>query len=128
VILLDTHVWLWWVSDPSRLSKTAQNRIRNAPILGVSAISCLEVAAAVAKGRISLDRSTLEWLEQALALPKVELVPLTPPIAVKATQLGRAFHGDPADRVIAATAILESALLITKDDRIRKYTAVTTLW
>jgi PIN domain nuclease of toxin-antitoxin system len=67
-------------------------------------------------------------LEQALALPKMELVPLTPPIAVKATQLGNDFPGDPADRVIVATAILESAPLVTKDSKIRKYSAVTSVW
>jgi len=67
-------------------------------------------------------------LEQALALPKVELLPLTPAVAVKATQLGNNFHGDPADRIIAATSILESAALITKDSRIRDYAAVTTVW
>ena len=61
-------------------------------------------------------------------LPKMELMPLTPPIAVKATQLGRDFPGDPADRLIVATTILESAMLITKDSRIRDYKAVNTIW
>jgi PIN domain nuclease of toxin-antitoxin system len=82
----------------------------------------------VAKGRISLDRDTLSWLEQAVALPNVELLPLTPPIAVKATQLGKDFPGDPADRIIAATSILESASLITKDSNIRDCAAVNTIW
>jgi PIN domain nuclease of toxin-antitoxin system len=67
-------------------------------------------------------------LEQALALPKVELLPLTPAVAIKATQLGNDFRGDPADRIIAATSILESAVLITKDSRIREYAAVNTIW
>lgn len=67
-------------------------------------------------------------VEQALAQPKVELMPLTPPIAVKATQLGRDFPGDPANRLIVATTILESATLITKDSRIRDYLAVNTIW
>ena len=88
MIVLDTHAWLWWVSDPSRLSRAAHRRIRTATQIGISAISCLEVATAVTKGRITLDREVLDWLEQALSLPKVELLPLTPLIAVKATQLG----------------------------------------
>lgn len=126
--LLDTHAWLWWVSDPSLLSKIALREIRRADRIGVSAISCLEVATAVAKGRISVDRGILDWLEQALAQPRVELLPLTPRVSVKATQLGAAFHGDPADRIIVATAILESAVLVTKDFRIRKYPGVPAIW
>ena len=83
MIVLDTHAWLWWVSDPSRLSRAAHRRIRAATQIGISAISCLEVATAVTKGRITLDRAVLDWLEQALSLPKLELIPLTPLIAVK---------------------------------------------
>jgi PIN domain nuclease of toxin-antitoxin system len=128
MIVLDTHAWLWWVSKPSDLSRAARQRIGAETRIGVSAISCLEVATAVSKGQISLDRDPLQWLEQALALPKVELLPLTPPIAVKATQLGRDFPGDPADRIIVATSILESAPLVTKDFRIRDYPAVTSVW
>jgi PIN domain nuclease of toxin-antitoxin system len=96
--------------------------------IGISAISCLEVATAVTKGRISLDREVLDWLEQALALPKVELLPLTPLIAVRAMQLGSDFPGDPADRVIAATSIVESAPLVTKDSKVHGSGAVTVIW
>jgi PIN domain nuclease of toxin-antitoxin system len=128
MIVLDTHVWLWWVSDPSRLSRAAQRRIRTATQIGISAISCLEVATAVTKGRITLDRGVLDWLEQALALPKVELLPLTPLIAVKAAQLGNDFPGDPADRVIAATSIVESAPLVTKDSKVHASGTLTVIW
>lgn len=128
MIVLDTHAWLWWVSDPSRLSRAAHRRIRTATQIGISAISCLEVATAVTKGRITLDREVLDWLEHALSLPNVELVPLTPQIAVKATQLGNDFPGDPADRVIAATSIVESAALVTKDSRVHASGAVTVIW
>ena len=128
MIVLDTHVWLWWVSKPSNLSRAARQRIGTETRIGVSAISCLEVATAVAKRRITLDRDPLSWLEQALALPKLDLLPLTPAIAVKATQLGHDFPGDPADRIIVATSMLESAALITKDFRIRAYPAVTSVW
>src|SRR5262249_53982304 len=127
-IVLDTHAWLWWVSDPSRLSRAAHRRIRTATQIGISAISCLEVATAVTKGRITLDRGVLDWLEQALSLPQVELIPLTPLIAVKATQLGNDFPGDPADRIIAATSIVESAPLVTKDSRVHASGALTVIW
>ena len=83
---------------------------------------------AEARGRIELDRPPLAWLEEALALPRVELVPLTPAVAVRASRLGRDFPGDPADRVIVATALLESAVLVTRDSRIRDYPGVETVW
>ena len=127
MILLDTHAWLWWLSEPAQLSRAAVKRIQGSDRIGIAAVSCFEIAAAVAKGRITLDRGTLEWLQQALAAPRFELLPLTPAIAAKATMLGR-FHGDPADRLIVATAILESAVLVTKDPLIRKYEALSTTW
>jgi PIN domain nuclease of toxin-antitoxin system len=127
VIVLDTHVWLWWLSEPSLLSRTAAAAIENADRIVISSISCFEVATAVAKGRISLDRDVLEWIEDAITVARMELAPLTPKIAVKATQLGR-FHGDPADRLIVATAMMETATLITKDRRIRNYPGVPTTW
>lgn len=128
MIMLDTHAWLWWVSDPARLGRNAAKAIEAASQIVIGAISCFEVATAVTKGRISLDRGPQDWLAQALALPRVELVGLTPAICVKATQLGREFPGDPADRLIVATAMLESASLVTKDARIRRYPAVETIW
>lgn len=126
--VLDTHAWLWWVSADAKLSRAADKAIRSTRTIGICAISCLEVATAVAKGRVLLDRDPLEWIQQALALERVELLAISPAIAVKATQLGREFHGDPADRLIVATTILEAATLVTKDKRIRDYPAVTTVW
>ena len=73
------------------------------------AICTLEIAFGAARGRIVLDRPTGDCLQDALALPRVELLPLTPAVAVKAAELPAGFPGDPADRVIAATAILHSA-------------------
>lgn len=78
--------------------------------------------------RLRLDRDLMDWIYQALALPRVVLLPLSPEVTVKSTQLGPGFPGDPADRLIVATAILESAKLVTRDKRIRRYPAVTTLW
>jgi len=128
LIVLDTHAWLWWVSGAAALSRKAAREIRSAPRIGVSAVSCLEVAVAEARGRIELDRPALLWLQEALALPRVELLPLTPAVAVKASRFGRDFPGDPADRVIVATALLESAVLVTRDKKIREYPGVDTAW
>jgi PIN domain nuclease of toxin-antitoxin system len=128
MIILDTHAWIWWVSDPGRLGRKAARVVRSARVLGVAAISCWEVATLVEKGRIRLDRSPLDWIEDALALPRVELFPLTPAVAVRAAQLGPVFPGDPADRLIAATALVQSASLITKDERLQKVTFLPTVW
>ena len=127
MIVLDTHAWLWWAGERRRLGRNAARLIARADRIGVAAVSCFEVAAAVAKGRVSLDRAPLDWMQEALALPNVELLPLTPAVAVRATQLAT-FHGDPADRLIVATTIIESAVLATKDRRLRRYAAVDTVW
>jgi PIN domain nuclease of toxin-antitoxin system len=127
VIVLDTHAWIWWAGDPRRLGKRGRAALKAADRVGVPAICCFEVAAAIARGRLTVDRAPLEWLEQALALPRVELLPLTPAIAVRAAHLG-AFHGDPADRLIVATAIEHSGTLVSRDRRIRAYAGVTSVW
>jgi len=127
VIVLDTHAWIWWVSEPARLGRRGRAAIEAADRIGVPAVCCFEVAAAASRGRIGLDRAPLDWLEQALALPRTHLLPLTPAVSVKATQLG-SFHGDPAGRLIVATAIIESARLVTRDRKIRSYPSVTTIW
>ena len=82
----------------------------------------------VSKGRLRVDRDLREWLEEASSFPTLEVIPVRPSIAVRSTQLGREFQGDPADRLIAATAIVESARLVTKDEQIRAYPAVTSIW
>jgi PIN domain nuclease of toxin-antitoxin system len=128
VIVLDTHAFLWWVSDPARLGKMARREIGRAGRIGVPAICGLEIAVSARRGRIVLDRATLDWLQDALALPRVELLPLTPAVAVKAADLPEAFPGDPADRVIAASAILQSAPLVTKDERIHAFEGVRCVW
>lgn len=127
MIVLDTHAWLWWRNESVHLSARAKRAIAKADRIGVCAISCWEFAMLVAKGRISVDRPPLDWLRQALAVPSVELLPLTPAVAVKSMQL-EGFHGDPADRLIVATALLEGVSLVTVDDRIRGYPGVVATW
>lgn len=128
MIVLDTHAWIWWVSEPAKLGRVARQEIHRAKKIGVPAICCLEVATLAARNRITLDRPPLQWLHDALALPRVDLLAITPAVAVKAAELPALFPGDPADRLVAATAILESALLITKDVRMHKAAIVRTAW
>lgn len=128
MIVLDTAAWLWHVSDPERLSSAARVAIDQAAALLVSAISVWEVGMLVAKQRISLDPPLERWVTTALSLPRIELVGLDAAIAVKATQLSGDLDGDPADRVIVATAWGRSAALATPDKRLLAYPHVATVW
>ncbi len=129
MILLDTHAWIWWVSAPEHLSSRASEAIDAAVSIGVSPISAWEIATKAARGRLELDRPVDVWVTQALARPRVEVVALSPAIAVSAGLLGGAgFHGDPADRILVASARSQRCPLVTKDTRIRAWPDVETLW
>ncbi len=129
VIVLDTHIWIWWVSEPDKLSRKALSAINYAQDIAVSPISCWEIATKEAKGRLALDRPIDVWVRQALARPSIRLVALSAEIAIRAGQLGeQGFHGDPADRIIVASAITHGAELVTKDRDIRAFSSVRTIW
>ena len=128
MIVLDTHAWIWWANDPAKLGRMARREIARVRKIGVPAVCCFELATLVAHDRIRLDRPPFHWMQDALALPLVDLIPITPAVAVKAAELPPDFPGDPADRLITATAILESALLITKDQRLQDSKLVRTAW
>lgn len=128
MILLDTHAWVWWLSEAEKLSSRARRAIDAATEVGISAASCWELAMLVARQRLELDRDVLLWIQQALALPRVNLFPLSPEIAVASTRLEGGFHGDPMDRLIAATCLFYRARLVTKDDRLRRYRPLHTVW
>ena len=114
MVVLDTHAWIWWVSEPSRLGRGARERSGPRADRGGAGDLLPRVAVLAARGRISLDRPALEWLNDALAQPGVDLLPLTAAVAVKAADLPALAPSDPADRLIMATAILESAPLVTR--------------
>jgi PIN domain nuclease of toxin-antitoxin system len=126
VIVLDTHAWLWLVSDPSRLGPEAIEWIDRADGIAISPISCWEIAMLVVKGRIELGRPTLEWMELSLSESRATLVPIDPTIASLAATLP--MHGDPADRLIVATALSRNARLVTKDQAIQQSGLVSTVW
>jgi PIN domain nuclease of toxin-antitoxin system len=128
VIVLDTHAWIWWVAEPEKLSARARHSIDAAETLGVCAISCWEVAMLVAKRRLELDRDVLVWIRQALAVPRVTLLPLTPEICVSSASLEQKSPADPADRLIAASALEHQAPIVTKDSRLRSMPQIETVW
>ncbi len=123
---MDTHIWVWWVHGDAQLSQNFQAKLqeKEAEGLGVSIISCWEVAKLAEYGRLVLPVPVEEWLTQALAYPGVQLLDLTPRIVVESTQLPAPFHRDPADQLIVATARVHNCPLMTVDDKILNYSHV----
>jgi PIN domain nuclease of toxin-antitoxin system len=125
-LVLDTHVWIWLSFGDKALGDDARRFIDRAGRDGtllVAAISVWEVAMLVSKGRLDLFMPPLEWATAALSGPGISLAPLTPDIAVEACHLPGAFHRDPVDRMIVATARVLGARLATRDQRILAYAA-----
>ncbi len=129
MIVLDTHIWIWWVHGTPRLDKKQIEIItaHENDLIGISAISCWEVAKLVEYGRLTLPYPVLEWIELALSYPGVKLLPLTPQIVVESTQLPGVFHRDPADQIIVATARIFQCPLVTLDKKIIEYPYVDTI-
>ena len=128
MIILDTHIWVWWVTGNPRLTSQQQQWIQDYQSLGlgISIISCWEVAKLVEKKRLVLSINVEQWLQQALAYRGVQLLNLTVPIVVRSTEL-TGFHNDPADQIIVATANIYGCALLTADKKILKYPGVKTL-
>jgi len=125
LVLLDTHAWIWLINGDEKLRLSPalpliEKATQFSNIL-ISAISVWEVSMLEAKGRISFSMECLDWMKQALAALGISLVPITPEIAVLSSRLPGEFHGDPADRIIVATALELSANLVTKDTKILRY-------
>lgn len=131
MIVLDTHTLLWWVNDPATLSKLAKKTIDDAmksQSIYVSCISSWEIALLVERGRLRLSLDVRDWLCRCEALPFLTFMPVDTTIAVESVRLPDFPHSDPADRIIAATALSLGAPLITKDDKLRKYPHIKTIW
>ena len=123
MIVLDAHVWVWWVHQDDRLPTKSRSFItqHETRLIGISAISCWEVAKLVERGRLRLPLPADQWLHAALAYPGVKLLDLAPDIAADACNLPGTFHSDPADQIIVATARHHGSELVTMDQRILSY-------
>jgi PIN domain nuclease of toxin-antitoxin system len=121
VIVLDTHIWLWWVNgDVAALGSTRQQEIDESDVVAVSAISCFEVAWLDRHQRIKLPDDRSDWFVKALEGSGIVLLPITPTIAGIAVNLPE-HHRDPQDRLIIATAIAHDADLMSIDSQFPKY-------
>lgn len=131
VIVLDTHVLLWWLSNPEKLSSNAAEAIEesiNAGTIYVSSISAWEIAMLSSRGRLELTSDVDDWIAAAESLPFLHFVPVNNRVAVKSVSLPEFAYSDPADRIIIATALSLRAALVTKDRRILDYPHVESRW
>ncbi len=129
MIILDTHIWIWWIHNDSRLPETIREHIKanEENCLGINVFSCWEVAKLVELKRLTLHCPVDEWMSTALNYPGIQLIELTPEILIESTQLPGKFHRDPADQIIVATARIHDCPLLTLDEKILNYPHVKLL-
>jgi len=131
VIVLDTHALVWWVGDDPTLSKKAKAAIEREMDGGeiiVSSISAWEIAMLVERDRLFLSMDVGSWLATVAEIEAVRFLPVDVEIALKSVDFPGEFHKDPADRMIVATARKLAVSLVTKDEKIRAYAHVKTIW
>lgn len=126
MILLDTHAWLWWSVGSRTLTKGARRAIEDATVLGLSPFSLYEVAYAHYRGRLAFELPLNDWLAESLSAD-IAILPVTPSIAAAAGTLDWP-HGDPADRILVATAKHHGIPLVTGDRQIQKSGLVEVVW
>ena len=131
IYLLDTHTWIWWNMNPKKLSQRVKVLIGNAEMYDeilLSAISPWEFSKLLEKKRVGISCDPEDWINTALDMPKLRLIPLSPVLSYRSIVLPQPFHGDPADQIIVATAREENATILTKDKKILAYKNVRSFW
>lgn len=131
MLLLDTHVLIWWLCKPGELSAKARKAITAAAgekRLFVSAITVLEIATLARRGRLQFNVPVENWLADFRQLPEFRITPVNADIAELAGTYPDSMPGDPADRLIAATATTLEATLVTADQKLRGNGGLQTLW
>lgn len=130
MILLDTHAWWWSLSEPENLSKAASKKIveTKPDQRAIASISIWEFAMMACRKKIEVKITPEEWLSYAIEKTGIKVLKLNPKIAIDSCSLPGDFHKDPADRIIVATARVNNMTLITKDEKIIRYSHVNTIW
>jgi PIN domain nuclease of toxin-antitoxin system len=129
-LLLDTHIWINYLNASPLLKPDLVKRIEAARSVGsvyVSIISIWETAQLVRLNRLTLNTNVTDWVENALTLPGVQLLPFTTQIAIDSVNLPAPMHKDPADRILVASARVERLTLVTRDRDILTYAKATKL-
>ena len=131
MIVIDTHIWLWWISNPEKLAAKAAHAIHKSIDEGgiiISSISTWEIALLVDKKRLKLSIDVRDWIRKTEDLPFIDFAPVDNTIALRSAYMPGSFHSDPADRIITATAMTMGLPLVTKDEKIIDYPHVNTIW
>ena len=131
MIIIDTHILVWWVSGDKSLSATAAKAIsetleNNSEVI-VSSISAWEISMLIEKGRLVLNMDVESWIDEITQIDGVRFIPVNNEIGIKSTFLPGQFHKDPADRIIVATARKLAISLVTADEKIINYEHVNTI-
>lgn len=128
VVVLDTHVFLWALIAPGRISRKAKQALSKARRRVIADITLREIALLVAARRLEVEEPLAEWLDEAVAELGAEVLGIDSRIAARSIRVAANFHDDPADQLIAATAIELGAPLITADERLLSSPALRSIW
>ena len=131
MIVLDTHVLVWWLAEPTRLSSRAHRavaRAAGANAVVISTISLFEISTLLRRGRLRLQIDAERWVAALRSLPELVIEPISAEIAWLAGVFGGTVPGDPADRIITATAQVLGARLVSADEALRSAASVETIW
>ncbi len=131
MLILDTCALIFDALTPERLSAKASAAIKQADKAGRLAcadISLWEIAMLISKGRIDPGTDPKTFIQLVLAARAIKVQPVTPEIAAKSVQTNFCSHGDPADRLIAATAMLSKARLVTSDKKLADVSGLQIVW
>ena len=131
MIVLDTHVLVWWVAASPELSTSAKRAIDTAArkaSLVASTISILEIVTAVRRGRLALSQPLIQWLTDVRSLPELRFEPVTVDVASRAGAFDESTPRDPADRLILATAATLGSRLVSADRKLRGNRHVEVVW
>ena len=131
MILLDTHVLVWMVSDSSRLSRSAARELRKAERngqLAVASITLWELALLYQGGRLRTSGSIESAIRMIIEKSRVQIIEISPEIAALTTTFPESYPKDPADRLIGATARVHGLTLITQDERILNSSLIRSVW
>lgn len=128
MIILDTHAVVWSYLAPEKVSRSAWDALKNTDVSGITTITLWEIGMMARKDRLDFELPVPldEWMQRIISQERIKLLPMTPRIACKASQLE--MHGDPADRIIVSTALEYSCPLITVDEKITDSKLVKTIW
>ncbi|MFI5309102.1 MAG: type II toxin-antitoxin system VapC family toxin [Polyangiales bacterium] len=119
-LLLDTHIWVWSLLDPSRLSARVRRALQNeSNELWLSPISTWEVLVLAEKGRLSVEPDAARWVRRAWDAAPFHEATLNREVAIESRRIALS-HEDPADRFLAATAVVYELTLVTADARLRR--------